>query len=303
MLFAKKISLLSLACTLSFFAFVDRTLAEETNNLLPKKPLNFNDFTLENNPQAKTKFLQQFSQNNQLNPEETFIFTQHQHQDTDFGEPIHDSQIFWKVLFEQLEYQVNENGSNFNWDVNAWVGGDYQKLVIKSEGDISLDDGNGEAEVQLLYSKQISSYFDLQTGLRYDQLYGDQGNGRGFAVIGFEGLAPYFIEVEGALFVSHEGDISARFQAESEFLLSQRVVLQPMIETNLAIQPVEEFGVGSSFNDLELGLRLRYEINREFAPYIGVSWEKLFGQTADFAEEEGESTDEVKFVTGLRLMF
>jgi copper resistance protein B len=303
MLFVHKISFFTLAFTISLIPFVDRTLAEESNDLLIKKPLNVHAFTLEHNPQEKTQFLQQFPKNNKLNIEEKFIFSQHNHEETDFGEPIHDSQIFWKVLFEQLEYQVNENESNFNWDVNAWVGGDYQKLVIKSEGDISLDDGNGEAELQLLYSKQISPYFDLQTGLRYDQLYGDQGNGRGFAVIGIEGLAPYFVEVEGALFISHEGDISARFEAESEFLLSQRVVLQPMIETNIAIQQVEEFGVGSGFNNLELGLRLRYEISRELAPYIGVSWEKLFGQTAEFAKEEGESTDEVKFVTGLRLMF
>ena len=155
-----------------------------------------------------------------------------------------------------------------------------------------------------MYSKQISPFFDLQTGIRYDQLFGSEtGKARGHAVIGFEGLAPYFVEVEGALFVSQKGDISARFEAEYELLLSQKVALQPTIETNLAVQKVEDFGVGSGFNDVELGLRLRYEIGREFAPYIGISWERLLGETAKLAKEEGESVDDLKFVAGVRLLF
>jgi copper resistance protein B len=239
-----------------------------------------------NNPEKWT-----FSEQNYLTSEE------------DWDEPIHDDQFFWFILVDQLEYRVNDNQNTFNWDIISWVGGDYQKLWIKSEGDVSLDDGNGEAELQVLYGKLIAPYWDLQVGLRYDQLYGDTGKSRGFAVIGLEGLAPYFFEVDTALFLSHQGDVSARFKAEYEFLLSQRLILQPKLETNLAIQKVEEFGVGSGFNDLELGLRLRYEVNRQFAPYIGVSWKRLFGDTAKFAEDEGESSDNVTFVGGFRLMF
>lgn len=294
----------SLISLVSFNFLANDIQAQEVHQFTLQKSFNTYDFNLENNVQEKEIFFKQFTDKQSLTPENSLIFAQHNdNQENDFGDPIHDNQIFYKILFDQLEYQVNDNQNIFNWDIQGWIGGDYQKLWVKTEGDVSLDDGNGEAELQLLYSKMISPYFDFQTGLRYDQLYGDKGNSRGFAVIGIEGLAPYFVEIDTALFISHQGDISARFKAEKELLLSQRLVLQPKIETNLAIQKVEEFGIGSGFNNLELGLRLRYEINREFAPYIGVSWNKLFDDTAKFAEEEGESSDDIKFVTGVRLIF
>lgn len=303
MLISKKLEkcgLLSIVLSLIFISFSQDSQAEEA--------MTVNSFNLETNIQERQLFLQEFEDVNFLNQDKNFTFSQHNHNndnnsESDFGEPIDDNQIFYYLLFDQLEYQVNDSQNIFNWDVSGWVGGDYQKFVFKTEGDVSLDDGNGEAELQFLYSKQVSPYWDLQVGLRYDQLYGDKGNGRGFAVVGIQGLAPYFIEIDSALFISHQGDISARFKAEYELLLSQRLILQPKIETNLAIQQVEEFGIGSGFNNLELGLRLRYEINRQFAPYIGISWNKLFGNTANFAEEEGESSDDVKFVAGVRLMF
>ncbi len=302
--FLVRSSLLSL---LTLTHFTHQSKAEEIDKTIIKNPLTINKFIEENNKEEKQQFFQEFEENQYLNQEKNFTFVQHNHnnnnQENDFGEPIHDHQIYHKILFDQLEYQVNDSQNIFNWDIQGWIGGDYQKLWVKTEGDVSLDNGNGEAELQLLYSKQISPYFDLQAGLRYDQLYGDKGNSRGFAVIGVQGLAPYFVEIDSALFISYQGDISARFKAESNFLLSQKLILQPKIETNLAIQEVKEFGVGSGFNNLELGLRLRYEISREFAPYIGVSWNKLFGNTAKFAEEKRESSDDVKFVTGVKLMF
>ncbi|WP_040467060.1 copper resistance protein B [Geminocystis herdmanii] len=292
----------SLTIIFSVILFCDKIQAQP--NIIEKDSAKKSFIYEDDLPQEKQLFFQDFEDKKYLTQEKNFIFTQHNHnQENNFGEPIHDNQIFYKILFDQLEYQVNDSQNIFKWDVSGWVGSDYQKFVFKTEGDVSLDDGNGEAELQLLYSQQISPYWDLQAGLRYDQLYGDKGNSRGFAVIGIEGLAPYFIEVDTALFISHQGDISARFKAESDFLLSQKLILQPKIETNLAIQKVEEFGVGSGFNNLELGLRLRYEISREFATYIGVSWNKLFGDTAKFAKEEGESNDDIKFVTGVRLMF
>lgn len=296
----------SLTLIISIILFPSKIQAQP--NIIDDNSKQQSFVNVENFNQEKEIFFQQFTDKQYLTPENNLIFAQHNHhdnnnQESDFGEPIHDNQIFYKILFDQLEYQVNDSQNIFNWDVSGWVGGDYQKFVFKTEGDVSFDDGDGEAELQLLYSKQISPYFDFQTGLRYEQLYGDKGNSRGFAVIGVEGLAPYFVEIDTALFVSYEGDISARFKAEKELLLSQKLVLQPKIETNLAIQEVEKFGVGSGFNDLELGLRLRYEISRELAPYIGISWHKLFGDTAKFAEEEGKSNDDVKFVTGVRLMF
>ncbi len=300
----KRYSLLSVILSINFILFSQNSKAEKVNNINIKNSISIDSFNSENTIKDKQLFFQDIKHNNFIHQEKNFIFAQHNHNsESDFGEPIHDNQIFSNVLFDQLEYQVNDSQNIFNWDVSGWVGGDYQKLVFKTEGDVSLDDGNGEAELQLLYSKQISPYWDFQAGLRYDQLYGNKGNSRGFAVIGIQGLAPYFFDIDSALFISNQGDISARFKAEYELLLSQKLILQPKIETNLAIQEVKEFDIGSGINNLELGLRLRYEINRQFAPYIGVSWNKLFGNTANFAEKKGESSDDVKFVMGVRLMF
>jgi copper resistance protein B len=221
----------------------------------------------------------------------------------DWPEPVHDSETYWFILVDQLEYRGNDGENSFYWDIVSWVGGDYERLWLKSEGDVGFGDGNGEGELQLLYGKLIAPFWDLQVGLRYDQLYGDSGRSRGFAVIAVEGLAPYLFEVEASLFISHQGDVSARFKSEYELLLSQKLVLQPKLEINLAAQQVEEFGVGSGINDLELGLRMRYEFNRQFAPYIGINWTRKFGDTAKFAREEGESDDQVSVVGGIRLLF
>ncbi|AFZ38199.1 copper resistance B precursor (plasmid) [Stanieria cyanosphaera PCC 7437] len=219
-------------------------------------------------------------------------------------EPVEDSQIFWLLLVDQLEFRGNDGEDTFNWDALSWIGGDYQRLWIKTEGDVGLESGDGEAELQLLYGKLIAPYWDFQAGIKYDQVYSsDGGPGRASGVIGIQGLAPYLFEVDGSLFVSQDGDVSARFSAEYQLLLSQRLILQPEFETNIAIQKVEEFGVGSGLNDLELGLRLRYEISRKFAPYVGINWTRKFGDTAELAEEEGESTDNFSFVGGLRLLF
>lgn len=216
---------------------------------------------------------------------------------------VHGEENFWLILVDQLEYRVNTNNHTFNWDAKGWFGGDYERLWLKTEGDVELETGHGEAETQLLYSKLIDPFWDLQVGVRYDQSYGDDSRGRGFAVVGIEGIAPYFVHIDTALFVSHQGDVSFRFKTEYELLLSQKLILKPSLETNLAIQQVQDFGVGSGFNDLELGLRLRYEITRNFAPYIGINWTRLFGDTAKFAQEEGKSIDDVSGVLGLRFLF
>lgn len=120
-------------------------------------------------------------------------------------------------------------------------------------------------------------------------------------MVGFTGLAPYWFEVEPALFVSENGDVSARLSATYDALLTQRLVLQPRLDVNVALQDVPKFGVGSGFNNVELGLRLRYEIKREFAPYVGVTWSRQLGATADLARGTGAKVDEVRLVAGVRL--
>ncbi len=217
--------------------------------------------------------------------------------------PVEDNQVFWLLLIDQLEYRNNDGSNTFNWDAQGWVGGDYRRIWVKTEGEVDLEGDEGtEAEIQVLYGQLIAPFWDLQVGLRYDRL-GSPDRDRAFAVVGVQGLTPYLFEVDAALFISQDGDISARLATEYELLLTQRLVLQPELEVNLALQEVEEFGVGTGLNDIELGLRLRYEVTRKFAPYVGISWTRKFGGAADFAREEGERTDNFSVVGGLRLLF
>ena len=223
----------------------------------------------------------------------------------DWPSPVDDNQIYRYLLLDQLEYRANSGGEDtLNYDFTGWVGGDYQRLWIKSEGDVGLTTGDVEAELQLLYGKLIAPFFDLQAGIRYDQTFSSEGGpGRAFGVLGVQGLAPYLFEVDAALFVSQEADISARASAEYQLRLNQRLILQPNATVNVALQSVEAFDVGSGLNDLELGLRLRYEVSREFAPYAGVSWTRRFGETADFARQNGGSVEDFAIVGGVRLLF
>src|SRR5919197_2594004 len=219
--------------------------------------------------------------------------------------PVADRPIIGYLLVDQLEYQRNPGAGTLRWEAEGWVGGDYNKLWVKTEGDQGLSgDTGGEAEGQLLYSRLISPFFYFQVGGRYQRVSGNgSDHSRGFGVIGVQGLAPYWFNIEPALFISQDGDVSARLEAEYDLLLTQRLIAQPRLEVNVAAQEVKKFGVGKVFNDVELGLRLRYEIRRQFAPYIGVSWTRPRGDTAALARREGSPVDTVAFVVGVRLWY
>jgi copper resistance protein B len=208
--------------------------------------------------------------------------------------------LFYFFQVEEFEYRANDNQDTFNWDAQGWIGGDFNKLWLKTEGEQPIEGRLEEAEIQALYSRKISDFFDAQVGIRYDFAPDPE---RTFAVVGIEGLAPYFFEIDAAAFVSNKGEISGRFKAEYDILLTQKLVLQPKFEMNVAVQEVEERGIGSGVNDVELGLRLRYEIVREFAPYVGVDWTRDLGQTADFSRAEGEDVNTLSFVAGVRFWF
>ena len=153
-------------------------------------------------------------------------------------------------------------------------------------------------------SRLISPFFYFQVGGRYQRVSDNRSDhSRGFGVLGVQGLAPYWFDIEPALFISQDGDVSARLEAEYELLLTQRLIAQPRLEVNVAAQEVKKFGVGKGFNDVELGLRLRYEIRRQFAPYIGVSWTRLLGDTVDLARQEGSQVDNLAFVVGVRIWY
>lgn len=221
-------------------------------------------------------------------------------------EPVEDNMVFSRFLLDQFEYRFNRDAQNtLNWDFQGWVGTDYNKLWVKTEGaDVRAAGAGAEGELQVLYSRMIAPFWDLQAGLRYDRLYGGAADqDRSFAVVGVQGLAPYRFELEPALFISEEGDVSARLVGSYDLLLSQRLILQPRLQSNLAAQAVDAFGVGKGLNTIDLDLRLRYEIKREFAPYVGVSWSRKFGDTADRARVAGEDVRSIAGVMGLRLWF
>ena len=225
-------------------------------------------------------------------------------QQDDWPSPVHDDQIFWFLFLEQLEFASTSDTGAAVWDVQGWVGDDYNRLWFKSEGDRASGAGAGEFEVQALYSRLIAPYWDFQAGVRYDRQLGAGSNlQRAHLVVGFEGLAPYWWEMEPVLFISEDGDVSARVTASYDMLLTQRLILQPEVEINLAASTVEEWGMGSGLNNLSVDLRLRYEIRRELAPYLGVSWFQRFGKTADLARSEGQDVAELAILGGVRIWF
>ncbi|WP_425408870.1 copper resistance protein B [Hyphococcus sp.] len=213
----------------------------------------------------------------------------------------HGGQVFWYVEGERLEYRSNEGDPVFLWDAQGWLGGDINRLWLKTEGEFDFDAEEFEdAEVQALWSRTISDYFDLQAGVRHDFA---PGGDRTFGVVGAQGLLPYLFEIDAAMFISDDGDVEARIETEYELLITQRLILQPRAELNFAAQDIPEYGVGAGLSDIETGARLRYEITRQFAPYVGVSWERAVGGAADFARADGEDPRSVSFIAGVRTWF
>ena len=207
----------------------------------------------------------------------------------------------YMILADRFEYQSGEGSPALLLEGQGWWGTDENQLWIKSEIDYDLDTSSfEEAELQALWSRPIARYFDVQAGLRHDF---EPGPSRTYAVAGIQGLAPYWFEVDVAVFLSEEGDLSARVEAEYEFLLTQRLILQPRTELNFAAQDIPELETGAGLSTAELGLRLRYEFDRQFAPYIGVNWKASSGETADYARARGDDTETLSFVTGIRLWF
>jgi copper resistance protein B len=201
---------------------------------------------------------------------------------------------------DRLEAQIADGEDGYLWEVNAWVGGDTDKLWIKSEGEGESGGTLEDAEVQALWSHAIAPFFDLQTGVRYDLRPEPD---RAHIVLGIQGLAPYFFEIDAAAFLSNEGDLTARIEAEYDQRITQRLILQPRVELGFSAQDIPEIGIGAGLSALEAGLRLRYEFSPRFAPYLGVEWQQRIGYTADYARAAGENPGRIVFLTGVRLWF
>lgn len=226
-----------------------------------------------------------------------------------WGSPVMDHERRLFTLVDVLEYRprVGGTGSNsdYRWDVEGWYGGDYNRLWFKTEGqqDTALKP-DYDMDLQVLYGRFLGKYYDFQVGGRMEtQSFRGSNVTRGLGVIGLQGIVPYNYEFESALFIAQNGAVSARLSYTKDFLLTQRLILQGRVQTNVAIQRVEEFTTGSGLNNLEFGMRLRYEFHRKFAPYIGLSLDRSFGETATLVRQQGGDPSQIRFVTGLRLWF
>ena len=215
-----------------------------------------------------------------------------------FGAPVDDEHVFYHLLFDQLEGRFGRD-SSFRWEGEGWAGTDMNRVVLKTEGTVSkgvMEEGDQE----LLYARPISTYFNLQGGIRYDL---DSAPGRGWAAFGIEGLAPLFFHVSATGYVSDRGHVAAKLEGSYDLLLTQTLILQPQLEMNFYSKDDPSRGIGAGLSDLDTGLRLRYEITRKLAPYIGLTYENKFGDTARFARLMGEPSSDMRFSAGIRIWF
>ncbi len=209
----------------------------------------------------------------------------------------HGGQIFHMFRLE-TDYGTTKDAGIASWDLDGWAGTDDNKLWFRSEGE-HKDGTLEDAEFWAMYSRNVATFWDTQIGVRYDV----QPTSTAYAVIGVNGLAPYWFETEAHLFVSDEGDVSARVREENDFLLTQKLILQPYAEINISAQDVGEQDIGAGLTDGRIGLQTRYEFTRKFAPYVDIHYSRKFGETSSIAKNNGEDYDELVGAIGLRLMF
>ncbi|MBY0249221.1 MAG: copper resistance protein B [Nitrospiraceae bacterium] len=227
----------------------------------------------------------------------------------DWAPPVNDQENHLFTLFDVLEYRpkttAGEHSSDYRWDIEGWYGGDYNRLWFKSEGQQnSAFKADYHLDFQLLYGRFLRKYYDFQIGPRLEtQTFRGKNVTRGFAAIGIEGIVPYDYTMEATLFIDQNGAVSGRLTLTKDVLLTQRLILQGRFETNVAVQRVEEFTTGPGLNNLEFGMRLRYEIRREFAPYVGFSLDRSFGETATLVRQENGNPSQIRFVAGVRMWF
>ena len=212
---------------------------------------------------------------------------------------MEDDPVLVKVMIDQLETRLVNGDNPAVLEAQAWIGKDLNKFVMKADIE-QVAGATEEQELQALYGHAISPYWDFQAGIRQDQ---KPTPTRNWLALGFQGLAPYWFEVDTSLFIGESGQVGLRLQAEYEWMFTQRLVLSPEIEVNLHSKNDAATGTGSGLSDSQVGLRLRYEIVREFAPYIGINWTNKYGQTATYARNNGETVNSMQVVAGVRAWF
>lgn len=205
------------------------------------------------------------------------------------------------VIIDHIEAGFGDGAETYGWDVQGWTGGDINRFWWKTEGEGDVDDGLHGVEVQALYSRAVAPFWDVQAGVRHDF-----NRGRDDAthlVLGVQGVAPHWWEVDAAAFLSTEGDLTARVSAEYDQRITQKLILQPAFSLDLAAGDIPEQETGAGLVAATAALRLRYEVRKEFAPYVGVEWRRSFGDTADYAKTRGEDADDLRLLVGVRAWF
>jgi copper resistance protein B len=203
------------------------------------------------------------------------------------------------VLLDQFEWRNTDEGAAAVWEAEGWYGDDYNKLWIKSEGE-RVAGTTEDARIEALWDRIVTRWWNLQLGARQD--FGN-GPGRAWAAVGVQGLAPQWFDVEATLYAGDAGRTAARLKAEYDILITQRLIVQPEAEANLYGKSDPARQIGSGLSDLDVGVRVRYEFRREFAPYVGVAWQRRFGTTADFVRAAGASASDIQFLAGVRIWF
>ena len=210
----------------------------------------------------------------------------------------HGSQIFHSFRLE-TEIDHAKDGTVSAWDLRGWIGTDENKLWLKSEGEVLEGKDTKSAELWALYSRNISTFWDAQIGIRHDE----KPHALNYLAFGANGLAPYFFETEVHIFVSEKGDTTARLREENDFLITQKFITQPYVEMNVSAQDIPEQKLGAGINNGTFGLQTRYEITRAVAPYIDIHYERKLGETATLARKNREDREDAVVGVGLRLGF
>jgi copper resistance protein B len=222
---------------------------------------------------------------------------------TALGAQTMDQMNYLFLMVNELEHARGLAERPVVLNAEGWYGGDYNRLWMKLEGDASTRESEGEVEGQFLFSRLVAPYWDLQAGVRVDHAWGGGAQTRPHLAVGLQGLAPYWFEVETSLFLDVDGNVSAAFSVAYDMLLSQSLILEPELEVGVAVQDVPEWGIASGVHDLEFGARLRYEVVREFAPYVGYAWHRSFGDTAALLRASGAPYREGSLVFGVRAWY
>jgi copper resistance protein B len=203
------------------------------------------------------------------------------------------------VLLDRLEWQDASEGDALVWDVNAWTGTDDHRALLRATGE-RVDGTTDENRVELLWWHPVASRWDLVAGIRQDL---EPVTPRSYAALGIQGLAPWWVNVEATVYLGERGQVAATLEAETDWLLTNRLILTPRVEAEAYGRDDESNGIGNGPSEVAAGLRLRYEIRREFAPYVGLEWSGKLGDTADFARAGGESVRDARWVAGIRAWF